>query len=294
MKQNVLIIGAGEIGTAISKLLAGIDDTEIALYDVDEELCSSDEDLLTLLRRADFVFICVPSGAIGDCLPGLKKHLKPKTIIISLTKGICPKSKKFTGELLIENFGEERVAVLGGPMLSEEIIQGFPTRAAIGSTKETFEKVAGLFNDTKLTLEHSEDILGISIAGVLKNVYAIGLSIADALNLGADAKGVLNKLAISEMGRLVELLGGRLETALGLAGVGDLVATANSPYSKNRELGRRIAKGEFDSMRSEGSDSLPLLIQRLSNKDIPEFLRTIESIVSDKTDAKSAIEKLLS
>ena len=293
MKKNVLIMGGGEIGTAISKLLSNSSVAETELYDEKESLCSSSTDLLTLLGNANFIFLCIPSRAIEGCVLNLKNRLESKPTIISLTKGLGPDSKKFSGELLIESFGEDNVAVLGGPMLAEEIMEGLSTSATLGSTKETFEKVAKLFENTGLSLEHSTDIQGVSVAGVLKNIYAIGLSIADALELGANAKGVLNKFAVSEMGVLTQTLGGRPETVLEFAGVGDLVATANSPHSKNREFGRKMAEGDFDGMESEGSSSLPFLIERLAGKQIPKFLNAIIRIVLDKADAKSVFKSLI-
>lgn len=290
MKRKVLIVGAGEIGSAISKILQKHDPM---LWDRKPKLCTHGTNLQKLCEEASFVFLCIPSHAIDECADNIRGHISRNTIVISLTKGLERKDGQLTSELLKKRFGKSRIALLAGPMLAEELEMGLATKATLASTKKTFEAVNPLFKNTQLSLEHTTDIQGAAAAGVLKNVYALALGITHALELGDNAQGVIMHQAITEMQLLIKKLGGKPETALSLAGLGDLEATGNSDHSENRTTGKKLVASRKTKLMSEGSLSLPLLVKRVGASELPPLMKATKQVVLDRKDARKIFTKLL-
>jgi glycerol-3-phosphate dehydrogenase (NAD(P)+) len=137
------------------------------------------------------------------------------------------------------------------------------------------------------------DMRGVALAGVLKNIYAIGLGIADGLQWGDNKKSRLVTQAIEEMAIIMQALGGKKESAFGGAGLGDLVATGYSPYSRNRRVGYELVKTRVCCLESEGSRALSVFasIARRQNLSLP-FLAVLEVILIKNKDAKISFEKL--
>ncbi len=289
MIHKILIVGAGEIGSALAQVLQK---HKPVLWDHKPKLCTHGSDLRELAQNAQIVFLCIPSHAIDECSVNLKEGLSKKTILVSLTKGLERKTGQLTSELLSEHFGRGRIALLGGPMLAEELRQNLPTQATLASTRKTYDSVAPIFKDTIISLEHTTDVQGVSAAGVLKNVYALSLGMAQGLKLGDNAKGVLIHQAVKEMGIVISKLGGRSKTALSLAGIADLEATANSNYSHNKTAGMQLATSGKAKIMSEGALSLPLLTKRLG-KDLPPLLNTIKQVVLHRKDPNRAFRSLI-
>ncbi|MBU2101371.1 NAD(P)-binding domain-containing protein [Patescibacteria group bacterium] len=285
MKHKILIIGAGEMGKALSSVLKQKKGVEIKFWDKNPRLSSS-KDIDELVKGAQYIFLCVPSPAIMQVTYDIKPYLKRDVLVVSLTKGIEKETNKFSSEILRKRFGKNRIAIMAGPMLAEEINKGLSTKVTTGSTKNNFEKLEALLNGTNLHVEHSPDIKGVSIAGVLKNIYALGLGIIDGLGLGSNAKGVFMNVAVLEMEAILKRLGGKSDTALMLAGIGDLEATGNSPFSTNFIVGQKIASGGRGKLISEGSVSIEPLSKRLGNKDLPPALSAIRKSIKNPKKAR--------
>lgn len=186
-------------------------------------------------------------------------------------------------------------ALLYGPMLADEIEQGLMS-AAVAATKRraTYNAIHKLFAKSNLRLDYSNDVPGVALSGVLKNVYAIGLGIVSALELGGNAKGWFVQNIIFEMqGVLKRLNHGRTDAALGLAGLGDLVCTGFSAYSTNHRVGQELVAGRGLTRMSEGLVSLPSLLYRLgpSAKRFP-LLQAVKQVVINKKNAKRTFERL--
>ncbi len=292
MGQQVLIIGAGEIGKAISKVLSQKGGTEIKFWDKNPRL-SSGKNLGDLVRASQFIFICVPSPALTEAVSDIKPHLRRRALMISLTKGLDKHNREFSSEILRRQFGKVRTVILAGPMIAEELRTGALTKATVGSTKKNSEKLARLLVGTSLSIEHSPDTRGVSVAGVLKNIYAMGFGMIDALKLGSNAKGVFINIALLEMEILIRRLGGRPETAHSLAGLGDLEATSHSINSANRVVGQKIIEGRLDKFTAEGLISLEPLIKRLGGKNIPPALSAIRRVVKQPRRAREIFESLI-
>lgn len=298
MKEKIVIIGAGEIGRAIEKVLS-VKDLDVQIWDKDESKVAGQKPLAKIIPEADIVFLCVPSWAMRQAATETKPFLNKNTVIISLAKGLEESSKKTAYEILEEVLTKDmQIAILSGPMLAEELIQGKFAMGVVASKNiETFKKIEELFegeNPTSLHVEYSSDIRGVAFCGVLKNIYAVALGIADGLGLGSDVKGWLVSESIKEMQEIIRILGGKPETALGPAGVGDLITTGFSNYSSNHQIGGELVKTGKYSKKSEGFVSLPSIIDLL-DKSIKKFklLNALNVSILQGKDIKKVFENII-
>lgn len=291
----MVIIGAGEIGTAIAKSLRDANAAEVFLWDKDASKVPEQKPLSEIMPLADFVFFCVPSWVMRMAVSEVSQYLIPKAIIISLAKGIEAETLKTMNEVLEEALPKgQKFALLGGPMIAEELVagaQGFGAVATAG--EEIYSLVNNLFKNTNIFTEYSADIRGVALSAVLKNVYAVSLGVADGLKWSGNAKSWLAAKAIKEMSEIAEILGGKKETILGTAGLGDLLVTGFSEHSRNHQIGDELVKTGKISLKGEGVASLNSVLKLLGEKS-KDFvlLSVLAGIVINGEDAKSALEKL--
>ncbi|MEX2055105.1 MAG: NAD(P)H-dependent glycerol-3-phosphate dehydrogenase [Candidatus Andersenbacteria bacterium] len=293
MKPRLLIIGVGRMGDALIRVIAPTQQAEIAIFDNDTTKYTAAFPLTELAANADFIFLCIPASAVRAVITEIKNHLSPEAVVVSLVKGL-DESGKSMNEILVELLPRsEQSAILAGPMLSGELLQGQTAYGLVATAPTTYEKLQALFKPTLVHVEYSADRQGTSIAGVLKNVYAIGLGIASALNLGANTQGKLVTQAIKEMTALIPQLGGEAATVLSLAGLGDLVATGSSSHSRNRTVGEELIQNGHATTQSEGLVSLPLLTKRVSDLTPYPLLKTINEVVTSGADARRTFANVL-
>lgn len=293
---SATILGFGEIGKALHAVLSQKSDITLECWDKNIDILPTQKPLQDIVPQSDIVFLCVPTWLIRSALQSIHEFLKPGAILVSVSKGF-EKESCTRIDALIESIvdGERSLVFIGGPMIAEELVTGARTRAIAASANERARETVGeLFHGTSLAIDPSDDLEGIVTAASLKNIYALGLGISDALNLGANAHGVLLSLAAREMMHIVVAHGGRAESALGFAGLGDLVATSQSPNSTNYTTGVRFARGLPPLRGSEALNTLPCIAKTMEEHmaDMP-FLSAIVAIVEDKQDPKTVIETLL-
>jgi len=263
MKYQILVIGAGRIGQAIGGVLADHGNT-VHYWDKVDGVVPDQKDLQELVPRSDIIFLGIPSWTMREALTAVVPFMKPSTFVFTPAKGIETESLKTVYEVLDE-FLTPRFpfALMYGPLMAEEIKQGIGGVGLIAAREiKTYHILHQLFLETNIRLEYTSDMAGAALLGPLKNVYALGLGIADALELGGNVKGWLLTQAIREMALIVQSQGGRAETVYGSGGVGDLVLTGYSPHSRNRAVGEKLIKeGKYEG-KSEGIVSV-LAIGRL-------------------------------
>ncbi|HXV57120.1 MAG TPA: NAD(P)H-dependent glycerol-3-phosphate dehydrogenase [Gaiellaceae bacterium] len=188
------------------------------------------------VAEADVVCLAVPSRAFGSvcaALPG-------EAPLLGLTKGLDPE----TGKRLSEVVAGRRVAVLTGPNHAEEIAQGLPAAAVIASADEELAvELQHAVISTRFRVYVNTDLVGVELCAAAKNVMALAAGGVDGFGFGDNAKAALITRGLAEMARLGAACGGRGETFSGLAGMGDLVVTCFSRYSRNRRAGELIARG---------------------------------------------------
>jgi len=157
--------------------------------------------------------------------------------------------------------------VVGGPMLAAEIVAGNDAIGVFASKNEAALAWAdGVFADEHFRVETTPDMASVALAGVLKNIYAVALGIADGLGVSGNEKGWVTAAAVKEMVDAATALGADPKIILGAAGVGDLIATGYSVHSRNREVGIEIVATGKCNIRGEGLSSLPFLMARLGEK----------------------------
>jgi glycerol-3-phosphate dehydrogenase (NAD(P)+) len=277
---RVLVLGHGEMGRAMEFLLAPRH--ALRVWQRRPPPDSAPPALDTAVADSDLILFCLPATAHAELAARLRPLLRPGTLCVTIAKGLDERGRT-PAELLIETLGAARVAVLYGPMISEEIRAGRPAFAQCGAPDAAAAaRVQALFRGTSLRLEPATDIAGLSWSAILKNVYAMAFGMADELGLGDNTRGFLAVAALHELAALVPRLGGASATPFRLAGLGDLITTATSSGSHHHELGRLIVRGAKDQLSGEGVHALAMLraARRFDAAPYPLF-RLIDACVQN-------------
>ena len=197
------------------------------------------------VRGAEMVVLAIPSESFRAVCRGLASSLDPGTALVSATKGLELDTLRRMSEVAAEETSGGKVAVLSGPSFALEVAHGQPTAVVAASAHAAVaEAVQQTFANPTFRVYSSDDVIGVELAGALKNVIAIAAGIVDGLGYGQNTVAALITRGLAEIGRLGTALGGRPETFSGLAGLGDLVLTATGDLSRNRKLGRALGSGK--------------------------------------------------
>ncbi|HID93548.1 MAG TPA: NAD(P)-dependent glycerol-3-phosphate dehydrogenase [bacterium (Candidatus Stahlbacteria)] len=267
--MKVTVLGAGNWGTTLSIKLS-FNKKEVALWGRQKEI---DEIKTTGVNKTYLPGINVPSiikvtADIEEALafsPNLlifavpskvlravakkvgKIGLKSNIILLSVVKGIEEGTLKRMSEILAEEIkcDSSQICVLSGPTIASEVIKGMPTTAVCASeSKDTAEFIQTALMNMSFRIYTSQDVIGVELGGALKNVIAIASGVIDGLGLGANSKGALIARGLAEITRLGLKMGADPLTFAGLSGIGDIVTTSISGYSRNRFVGEQIGKGK--------------------------------------------------
>lgn len=284
VREQVLVIGYGEMGHAMEHLLGPRHD--VVIWNRSPVAGLEPVDLDAAAAVAAVVIYCIPvlplAGVAERILPGLRDD----SLSLIISKGLDAAGRTAPQALQAVYGDRGSFAALYGPMIAEEISAGRSGFAQLGVNRDgDAGRVAQLFAGSSLYLEASTDITGMAWSSVLKNVYAILLGAADAQGLGDNVRGYLVTAAISEMRTIVRQLGGSGETCLLLSGLGDLVTTATSPGSHHHALGGQLVRGETGRLSGEGIHTLEMIRQRavFDGCDYPLF-NLVQSLVADPGD----------
>lgn len=211
-------------------------------------------DLGAALAGAAFALVVVPSRGVEALLAELPRELP----LVLCAKGLSTSGERLS--VAAARLGFARVAVLSGPNHAEEIGRALPAASVVASADAALAAtVQARLGGAALRLYTSPDLAGAELGGVLKNVIALAAGMCDGLGLGDNAKAALLTRGLREMGRYLAAQGAAPETVYGLSGLGDLMATAGSPHSRNRAAGESIVRGEAPRGTVEGMRSAELL-----------------------------------
>lgn len=203
------------------------------------------KDLAETLGNADIVFVSIPSKAFRSVMQAARPHVRADHMFVSTTKGIEKESFALMSEILREESGCKRIGVLSGPNLAREIAARMVSGTVIASTQpDVRERVHQVLSSRYFRVFANSDVYGVELGGALKNAYAIAAGMAAALKLGENSRSMLMTRALAEMSRFAVQLGANPLTFLGLAGVGDLIATCSSPLSRNYQVGFALGSGQ--------------------------------------------------
>jgi glycerol-3-phosphate dehydrogenase (NAD(P)+) len=204
-------------------------------------------DIRDAAASAPILFVAVPSRFCRPVFEKITTVLKKNQIVVSLTKGIEEGSLKRMTEIMEEVFSPSalpRLAVLSGPSFAREVADKLPTAVVIASRDtDAAQAIQSLISNIHFRAYTSRDVVGVELAGALKNVIAIASGISDALHSGHNPRAALITRGIAELTRLGLRCGAKKETFLGLAGIGDLVLTCTAQQSRNYHVGYELGKG---------------------------------------------------
>jgi glycerol-3-phosphate dehydrogenase (NAD(P)+) len=268
--SRIAILGAGSWGTALAILLSRSRHAhELQLWAHDPALSEAMQnvrenrtylpglalpsvvrvrgDMARVLRDAEILIGAMPSAHAREVYVAALPFLDPRTAIVSATKGLEPATHLRMTQVLAE-LGlpkpETRVAVLSGPSFAQEAARGEPTAVVLAATEEKLaERLQEEFAGPTFRLYTNPDVLGVELAGAMKNVIAIAAGACQGIGLGSNSLAALITRGLAEMTRLAVALGAQAETLSGLAGLGDLVLTCTGGLSRNRYVGMELGKG---------------------------------------------------
>ena len=253
-------------------------------------------------RDAALVLLCVPSPWFRETVRALAPALTPGQLLVSTTKGIETGTFKLMTEILAEETPCPRIGALSGPNLAKEIAAHKLSGTVIASADaQLVATVQDWLSCPWFRVYGNPDLRGVELAGVLKNVYAIATGLADALELGDNARGMILTRALAEMGRFAATRGADPLTFLGLAGVGDLVTTCTSPQSRNFRVGRLIGQGKTleDAVREIGEVAEGVHTVRIVHARLPELgirmriLEGLHALLFDGLPVRAVVEGLM-
>ncbi|MBO8160097.1 MAG: NAD(P)H-dependent glycerol-3-phosphate dehydrogenase [Thermosipho sp. (in: Bacteria)] len=255
-------------------------------------------EIYELVNFAEILVIAVPVQYIRNVLEEVSNvNDKKITLILNLSKGLEISSFKRVSEIVGEYFENTTYAVLSGPSHAEEVARKIPTAVTIAGGE--YDLLQRLISNEYFRVYTSVDVVGVEIAGALKNVMAIAAGILDGLGGWDNSKAALMTRALFEMIKFGKFFGAKRETFFGLAGMGDLMVTCNSRHSRNRKLGELIAKGQTlteilngTSMVAEGMYTVKAVYNfcKLHNIDMPISKEVYEILYCGKDPKLSMIE----
>ena len=264
MTSRVAVIGAGSWGTAAACLAANNAPTVLWARspELAEEMASTHvnrrylpdyglhdklavtSSLAEALDGTDVVVMAVPSHGFRDVLKQAAPMVAPRSPVVSLSKGVEQGSLKRMTEVIADVLPGHPAGVLTGPNLAKEIMAGRPAASVIAMADQAVAvELQRVFNTPAFRVYTNPDVVGCEVAGALKNVMAIAAGLSDGMGLGDNTKAALMTRGLAELTRLGVALGGNPLTFIGLAGMGDLVATCMSKQSRNRFVGEQLGRG---------------------------------------------------
>ena len=267
--NNILVLGSGAWGTAIADLIANNTKKNIYLWAYEEEVARSistnyqnkkympgkklNKNILADIKLPNLhfkiIFVVIPSQFIFSFFKDFKNHFekfnKDKHNFVICSKGIDLQRKKLLSEVVKEFFPKSNIAILSGPSFANDVLNRKPTAVTLATKSSKLAKIlVDLLSNNYFRVYVSKDIIGVQINGAMKNVLAIAAGMTEGLNLGENARAAILARGIKEITRLVQAVGGKKDTVLGMSGVGDIILTCVSKSSRNYNFGVMLGKGK--------------------------------------------------
>ena len=321
---KISVLGGGSFGTVLANLAASngynvslwVRDADQALrinsegantsYHPELQLSENifaTENLQDVISGSSIIFIATPSIIFENIVQRIKPYIKPNMHIVSCTKGIKSEPFRTMSDIIKINLGSESsIGVLSGPNLAREIADNKATGTVIASqSSELINLSKEAFSSDVFKVYSSSDIEGVELAGALKNIYAIVCGMAEAINVGENGLGLILTRSMAEMSRFAVAKGANPITFLGLAGMGDLVATCTSNLSRNFRLGFNLGKGmDLNNAKTEvgqvaeGIRTLEVVKQESDKLEIKmPLVDSLFNIIYKKEDVSTLISDLV-
>lgn len=251
-------------------------------------------DMKLVVMDADIIIIAVPSEFVRNVCMELNKYLKKEQVICIASKGIENNSCLFMDEVVRQNINGNNIAVISGGTFAEDMVKEVP----VGLTLATEKKLAGdmilkAMENDYVKINITDDIIGTEICGSIKNVFAIAAGMLEGMKYPESTKSLFMTEVVNDIKFLIKSLGGKEETILSFAGIGDILLTCSSSKSRNYTLGKMIGEGRerqeikqyIDSSTIEGLYTLNSIKKLLKDKEIEmPIIDLISDIIMDKKD----------
>ena len=315
--NKIAVIGAGSWGTTFSKVLAD-GGSDVMLWARREELAIeintshrngdylpgvnlpttivASTDIEKVLTGASQVYISVPSQSLRANLEQWGKLIPSDAIVVSLMKGVEQRTGLRMSQVISEHgISESRVVVVSGPNLALEIAAEQPAASvAAASSAESAMAVAKAASNSYFTTFTNNDVIGTEFGGILKNLIAVAIGIVNGVGYGQNTKASIMTRGLSEISRFAEAFGAKPETMVGLAGLGDLIATSESPLSRNHKAGEMLGKGYSKkevlarlSQTAEALVSVSTVLELAREKKIAmPIVEQVELVIEGKMNPK--------
>ena len=315
--SKLAVIGAGSWGTTFAKVLAD-GGAEVALWarrpDLADEINSShrngdylpgvnlpasikaSSDISVVLAGARQVYLSVPSQTLRENLSEWGKLIPSDALVVSLMKGVEKNSGLRMSQVIIESgIDASRIVVISGPNLAAEIAAEQPAASVAASASlDSAKQVAAASTNAYFTTFTNTDVIGTEFGGILKNLIAVAIGIVNGVGYGQNTKASIMTRGVSEISRFAVAFGAKPKTMVGLAGLGDLIATSESPLSRNHKAGEMLGKGYSKrevlarlSQTAEGLASVSTILELARAKGISmPIVEQVELVIEGKMSPK--------
>ena len=265
-EPNVVVLGGGSWGTTVASICARRGPTlqwvrsEETAKDINEnhrntkylgkdhelsESLRATTDFAEAARSADVVVMGVPSHGFRGVLTELAAELRPWVPVVSLVKGLEQGTNMRMSQIVDEVLPGHPAGILAGPNIAREVAEGYAAAAVLAMPDQHLAAQLGqLFSTKRFRVYTIDDVLGVEMAGALKNVYAIAVGMGYSLGIGENTRAMVIARSVREMSKLGEAMGGHRDTFSGMAGMGDLIVTCTSQRSRNRHVGEQLGAGK--------------------------------------------------
>lgn len=326
--MKIVVFGSGSFGTALAYKAAIKGDNQVVILSRNEEVVrginetrrnpqyllnakytmpdnvSATSDVAAALKDVDMIVHTIPVQSSYDYLAAKREFIGKQVLIVSASKGIHSETLKFMSDIIPEALDnpDQPVAFFSGPSFAKEMCENVPTLVTVASRDPALaDRVQRMFHHPALRVYTSDDVIGVELAGALKNVFAIAAGVCDALGFGLNTTAALVTRGCSEMTRLAIDLGAQPLTLSGLSGVGDLMLTCYGALSRNRTVGQRLGRGEtIEQIKAtsnevaEGVATTPAAakLARKIGIDVP-IVFAVEALIAGGHDPLALVQKLL-
>ncbi len=279
MPRRITILGSGAMATACSVLLCEQAGPSVVIWARSAERAAELDrdrenrkllpgvriparveitgDIDSAAAGAEVLVAAIPTRYLRETLARMAPHVPAAVPVVSVAKGLEIGTLMRPSEIIADVLGPRVVAALSGPSHAEEIARRMPASVVAASTEPSFAKrVQALFTTDRFRVYTNADLLGVELAGAIKNVIAIAAGIGDGLGFGDNAKSALVTRGLVELTRFGVALGAQPETFGGLAGIGDLITTCFSRHSRNRHVGECLGRGQSINQIVAGMDAV--------------------------------------
>jgi glycerol-3-phosphate dehydrogenase (NAD(P)+) len=319
---NISFVGAGTIGTALGNIIAETDRHRVRLLSIEEKVVNSinSEGINTRyfptlhlhpelkattdagqISDSDIIFLAIPSVFLMDYLASIRSHIPADATLVNLAKGFGSEHKTIVH--CLNDAYPNPVCSMKGPSFAREIINRVPTGFTIGcADRDAGNRLQLVFHGTSVYTDRSDDIEGVEILSILKNIYAICLGIVDAHFNSPNIRFLILTKAFNEMRKVLLHFNGKEETLFKFCGYGDFTLTALNDLSRNRTLGLLIGKGFFTEHVShelvlEGKVAVTVFYEEISKfldvkKEFP-IISELYKIFSTEYDVSAFVSNLL-